>query len=62
MIKNNDLILASDRVILREFMEHDWADVHQYASQEIVVNIKYGGRIQMRILKSLFMKYWKKQS
>lgn len=62
MIKNNDLILASDMVILREFMEHDWADVHQYASQEIVCQYQTGGRILRRILKSLFMMYWKKQS
>lgn len=44
MIKNNDLILASDMVILREFMEHDWADVHQYASQEIVCQYQIWGQ------------------
>jgi len=34
--KNNEIGLVGDTVILREFNEHDWADVHQYASQEIV--------------------------
>lgn len=36
MIKNNEIGLVGDTVILREFNEHDWVDVHQYDSQEIV--------------------------
>ncbi|WP_370576357.1 GNAT family N-acetyltransferase [Neobacillus niacini] len=28
--------LSSKRVFLREMMEHDWIDVHKYASQDIV--------------------------
>ncbi|WP_197278931.1 hypothetical protein [Lysinibacillus sp. ZYM-1] len=36
MIKNNESILANETIFLREFTEHDWFDVHQYASQEIV--------------------------
>jgi len=30
------VILANDKLLLREFRQQDWVDVHKYASQEVV--------------------------
>jgi len=43
MIKNNESILANETIFLREFTEHDWFDVHKYASQEIVCQYQTWG-------------------
>ncbi len=37
MQENNDLILQTERLILRDFREEDWHDVHEYGSDPIVV-------------------------
>lgn len=37
------MILANEKLFLREFMPHDWIDVHKYASQEIVCRYQTWG-------------------
>ena len=38
MEKNKNLILQTERLILRDFREEDWRDVHEYGSDPEVVN------------------------
>ena len=35
-MKQPDIILSNERLLLREFTNLDWIDVHKYASQDIV--------------------------
>ena len=43
MPENKDLILQIDRLILRDFVEEDWRDVHQYDSDpEVVKYMPFG--------------------
>ncbi len=37
------MILANEKLFLREFTPHDWIDVHKYASQEIVCRYQTWG-------------------
>jgi len=37
------VILANEKLFLREFTPHDWVDVHKYASQEIVCRYQAWG-------------------
>jgi ribosomal-protein-alanine N-acetyltransferase len=37
------VILANEKLFLREFTPHDWIDVHKYASQEIVCRYQTWG-------------------
>lgn len=37
------MILANDKLFLREFRQQDWADVHKYASQEVVCRYQTWG-------------------
>lgn len=36
IIENTKIIISNERLLLREFTDSDWIDVHKYASQEIV--------------------------
>ncbi|WP_404456866.1 GNAT family N-acetyltransferase (plasmid) [Virgibacillus necropolis] len=36
LIESNNVILSNERLLLREFNENDWIDVHKYASQDKV--------------------------
>ncbi|QSB12532.1 GNAT family N-acetyltransferase [Lysinibacillus fusiformis] len=37
------MILANEKLFLREFTQYDWIDVHKYASQEIVCRFQTWG-------------------
>jgi len=37
------VILANDKLFLREFRQQDWVDVHKYASQEVVCRYQTWG-------------------
>lgn len=37
------VILANEKLLLREFTQYDWIDVHKYASQEIVCRYQTWG-------------------